>query len=57
MKELPGKEHSETYMTHDASGKKGEVIWQFSEAWEFSFGCLIPGHFDVGMKGKVLVGS
>ena len=57
MKKFPGMEHSEPYMTHVAPGKKGEVIWQFSEAGEFSFGCLIPGHFDAGMKGKVLVGS
>ena len=57
MKKYPGMEHSEPYMTHVAPGKKGEVIWQFSEAGEFSFGCLIPGHFDAGMKGKVIVGS
>jgi uncharacterized cupredoxin-like copper-binding protein len=57
MKKFPGMEHSDPYMTHVAPGKKGEVIWQFSEAGEFSFGCLIPGHFDAGMKGKVLVGS
>ncbi|MFT5226653.1 MAG: putative cupredoxin-like copper-binding protein [Polaribacter sp.] len=57
MEMYPGMEHSEPYMTHVAPGKKGEVIWQFSEAGEFSFGCLIPGHFDAGMKGKVIVGS
>jgi uncharacterized cupredoxin-like copper-binding protein len=57
MKKYPGMEHSEPYMTHVAPGKKGEVIWQFSEAGEFSFGCLIPGHFDAGMKGKIVVGS
>ncbi|MFQ3187769.1 MAG: putative cupredoxin-like copper-binding protein [Gammaproteobacteria bacterium] len=57
MKRFPGMEHSEPYMTHVAPGKKGEVIWQFSEAGEFSFGCLIPGHFDAGMKGKIVVGS
>jgi uncharacterized cupredoxin-like copper-binding protein len=57
MKKFPGMEHSEAYMTHVAPGKKGEVIWQFSETGEFAFGCLIPGHFDAGMKGKVIVGS
>ena len=57
MKKYPGMEHSEPYMTHVAPGKTGEVIWQFSEAGEFSFGCLIPGHFDAGMKGTVIVES
>ena len=57
MKKHPGMKHSEPYMTHVAPGKKGEVIWHFSEAGRFSFGCLIPGHFEAGMKGKVIVGS
>ena len=57
MRRMPGMEHSEPYMTHVAPGKTGEVIWQFSDAGEFSFGCLIPGHFEAGMKGKVIVGS
>ena len=57
MKKFPGMEHSEPYMTHVAPGKKGEIVWQFSEAGEFAFGCLIPGHFDAGMKGRVIVES
>ncbi|MFT5503099.1 MAG: putative cupredoxin-like copper-binding protein [Gammaproteobacteria bacterium] len=57
MKKFPGMEHSEPYMTHVAPGKKGEIIWKFSEAGEFAFGCLIPGHFDAGMKGTVIVES
>ena len=57
MKKHPGMEHSEPYMTHVAPGKTGKVIWQFSKVGEFAFGCLIPGHFDAGMKGKVIVES
>jgi uncharacterized cupredoxin-like copper-binding protein len=57
MKKFPGMEHAEPYMTHVAPGKKGEIVWQFSETGEFAFGCLIPGHFDAGMKGKVIVES
>lgn len=57
MKKFPGMEHSEPYMAHVAPRKKGVIIWKFSQAGEFAFGCLIPGHFDAGMKGKVLVTS
>ena len=57
MKKFPGMEHSEPYMAHVPPGKKGEIIWKFSEPGEFGFGCLIPGHFDAGMKGRVIVGS
>ena len=57
MKKFPGMEHSEPYMTHVQPGKKGEIIWKFSKTGEFAFGCLIPGHYDAGMKGTVIVGS
>ena len=57
MKKFPGMEHSEPYMAHVPPGKKGEIIWKFTKSGEFGFGCLLPGHFDAGMKGRVLVGS
>ena len=57
MKKFPGMEHSEPYMSHVQPGSTGEVIWKFSNEGEFSFGCLIPGHYDAGMKGKVVVES
>ena len=34
---------------------KGEVIWTFANAGSFEFGCLIPGHYESGMKGDVTV--
>jgi uncharacterized cupredoxin-like copper-binding protein len=55
MKKFPGMEHDEPYMTHVAPGKTGEIIWQFTQAGEFDFACLISGHYDSGMMGKVIV--
>jgi uncharacterized cupredoxin-like copper-binding protein len=55
MKKHPGMEHDEPYMAHVAAGKKGEVIWQFTEAGTFKFACLIPGHFEAGMVGTIVV--
>ena len=57
MKKFPGMEHEEPYMLHVAPGEGGEITWKFSESGEFAFGCLIPGHYDAGMKGTVSVGS
>ncbi len=57
MKKFPGMEHEEPYMAHVAPGKEGVVTWKFTESGEFSFGCLVPGHYDAGMKGVVKVGS
>jgi uncharacterized cupredoxin-like copper-binding protein len=55
MKKFPDMEHDEPYMTHVAPGKAGEIIWQFTKTGEFDFACLIAGHFDAGMVGKVIV--
>ncbi len=55
MKKFPTMEHDEPFMAHVKPGETGEIIWQFSEVGEFAFGCLIPGHYDAGMKGIVIV--
>ncbi len=55
MKKHPGMEHDEPYMAHVEPGKTAEIVWQFTRAGEFHFGCLVPGHFEAGMVGKVTV--
>ena len=55
MKKVPGMEHDEPHMAHVKPGTSGEIVWQFTEAGEFQFACLIPGHFEAGMVGKVTV--
>jgi uncharacterized cupredoxin-like copper-binding protein len=55
MKRFPTMEHDEPYMAHVAPGKTGEIVWTFNRAGEFDFACLIPGHYDAGMVGKVKV--
>jgi uncharacterized cupredoxin-like copper-binding protein len=55
MRKHPGMEHDEPHMAHVSPGKSGEIGWQFTRAGEFYYGCLIPGHFEAGMIGKVRV--
>ena len=57
MVKFPGMEHDEPYMAHVGPGKTGEIIWTFNRAGEFDFACLIAGHYQAGMVGKVLVVS
>jgi uncharacterized cupredoxin-like copper-binding protein len=57
MLKFPTMEHEEPYMIHVAAGKKEEMIWQVTRPGEFHFGCLIPGHFEAGMKGRIVVVS
>ena len=55
MKKHPSMEHEEPYMVHVEPGKKAGIVWQFTKAGEFHFGCLLPGHFEAGMVGKIVV--
>ena len=55
MKKHPGMEHDEPYMAHVAPGETEVMTWQFTKAGEFYYGCLVPGHFEAGMIGKVIV--
>ncbi|XVJ69799.1 MAG: cupredoxin family protein [Rhizobacter sp.] len=55
MLKFPNMEHDEPYMAHVPAGKTGEIIWTFNRAGEFDFACLIAGHYQAGMVGKVKV--
>ena len=57
MLKFPGMEHDEPYMAHVPAGKKGEIIWTFNRAGEFDFACLIAGHYQAGMVGKISVAA
>ena len=55
MRKFPNMEHDEPYMAHMPAGQKGEIVWTFNRAGEFDFACLIAGHYQAGMVGKVRV--
>jgi uncharacterized cupredoxin-like copper-binding protein len=55
MKKFPEMEHADANMAHVKPGAKGEIVWQFTKAGEYQFACLIPGHYEAGMVGKVVV--
>lgn len=55
MKKFPDMEHDEPHMVHVKPGKSEQLAWTFNRPGEFDFACLIPGHFDAGMTGKIVV--
>ncbi len=57
MKKFPNMEHDEPYMAHVDPGGKQEIVWQFTKPGEFHFGCLVPGHFEAGMVGRIIVSA
>lgn len=57
MLQFPNMEHDEPYMAHVGPGKQSEIIWTFNRAGEFDFSCLIAGHYQAGMVGKISVAA
>ena len=55
MQKFPEMEHADPNSIRLAAGAKGEIIWTFAKAGEFGFACLIPGHYESGMKGDITV--
>lgn len=57
MRANPDMAHEAPYMAHVNPGQAGEIVWQFSRAGTFKYGCLVPGHFEAGMVGTIKVVS
>jgi uncharacterized cupredoxin-like copper-binding protein len=55
MAKFPNMEHDEPYMAHVEKGRSAQMLWHFNRAGEFEFACLIAGHFQAGMVGRITV--
>ena len=55
MRKHPDMHHDDPYMVEVAPGGTGEIVWTFSKPGTFAFGCLVPGHWEGGMKGAIMV--
>lgn len=55
MEKFPNMAHDEPYMAHVDPGSQGSVTWNFNRPGEFEFACLLPGHYQASMKGKITV--
>ena len=55
MVKFPNMEHDEPYMAHVKPGATGEMVWNFNRAGDFDFACLVAGHYQAGMAGKIKV--
>jgi len=55
MAKNPDMEHDDPNAKRLAPKKTGAIVWKFTKAGEFDFSCLIPGHREAGMFGKIVV--
>lgn len=55
MRRMPDMQHAEPNMITLAPNQRGGLVWQFDQAGTVDFACLVPGHLEAGMTGKVNV--
>lgn len=55
MRKMPEMKHAEPNMVSLDPGQRGGIVWQFDKAGTVDFACLVPGHLEAGMVGKVAV--
>jgi uncharacterized cupredoxin-like copper-binding protein len=55
MEKNPGMTHEEPNGARLKPAARKELIWRFTKAGTFEFACLLPGHYETGMKGVIVV--
>ena len=55
MRNMPGMNHAEPNVITLDPGQKGDMIWQFPQTGTIDFACLVPGHMEAGMIGKIKI--
>jgi len=53
MEKFPEMEHDDPNSVRLKPGRVAEIFWAFTKPGDFEFACLIPGHYDAGMKGAI----
>lgn len=55
MRSQPHMQHHDPNMATVAPGRMGGLIWQFDRPGTYDFACLVPGHLEAGMVGRIEV--
>lgn len=55
MRKFPGMQHEDASMAHVPGGGTGRIAWTFNRPGTFEFACLVPGHYEAGMRGQIRV--
>jgi uncharacterized cupredoxin-like copper-binding protein len=55
MEKNPEMEHDDPNGKRIVTRKEAELFWKFTKVGVFEYACMIPGHYEAGMKGAVEV--
>ena len=56
MRGMADMPHDADFAARVAPGDQASLVWTFANAGSFAFACLIPGHSEAGMRGRLTVG-
>lgn len=55
MQAMPDMAHNDPNAVRIPVGASATLAWKFTKSGVFEFACLVPGHYEAGMKGGVAV--
>lgn len=55
MRRFPEMEHDDPHAVSVEPGQTAELVWQFTRTGSVHFACLLPGHYEAGMRGRIAV--
>lgn len=55
MRKYPDMEHDDANGKSVQPKRKAELVWRFTKPGAFEFACLVPGHYEAGMRGTIIV--
>jgi len=55
MQRFPNMVHDEPNMVTVEPGASAELRWTFTRSGTVDFACLVPGHYESGMRGELKV--
>ena len=53
MRQMPDMHHEEENAITLNAGERGELIWTFGSSTNMQAACLLPGHYEAGMKMEI----
>jgi len=55
MEQMPDMRHEDPNARTLDAGASTTLTWRFTHKGQFEFACLLPGHYEAGMHGLVVV--
>lgn len=55
MKQMPDMLHEDANTLTLEPGETKSLVWQFTKAGKLEVACHIPGHYEAGMKSRIVV--